>query len=48
MNETIPDYAYRPVRSGAGTGHGAEDDDDGDQRSWWRPPLGAGRGMGAI
>ena len=23
-------------------------DDDGDRRSWWRPPLGAGRGMGAI
>ena len=48
MNETIPDYAYRPVRSGAGTGHGADDDDDGDRRSWWQPPLGAGRGMGAI
>lgn len=48
MNETIPDYAYRPVRSGTGTGHGADDDDDGDRRSWWRPPLGAGRGMGAI
>ena len=48
MNETIPDYAYRPVRAGTGTGHGADDDDDGESRSWWRPPLGAGRGLGAI
>lgn len=48
MNEVIPAYSYRPVKSGAGTGHGNDDDDDGDQRNWWRPPLGAGRGLGAI
>ena len=48
MNETIPDYAYRPAKSSAGTGYGDDDDDDGERRNWWRQPLGAGRGLGAL